>query len=186
MNRVGLVIDMSHSAERSTLEAIALSNRPIAITHANPSRWHDVPRNKPEAVLRALAESGGMLGFSLYPHHLAGGSACTLESFYAMVAETVELMGIDHVGIGSDLCQGQDDSVVEWMRNGRWRRPPDPEEADRAHWPEPLGWFASNRDFGALAAGLAATGFSRDDVAKIMGENWLGFFERSFGASAAG
>jgi len=68
MNRVGLVVDMSHSAERSTLEAIELSERPIAITHANPYDWHPALRNKSATVLKALSESGGMLGFSFYPH----------------------------------------------------------------------------------------------------------------------
>lgn len=63
MNRVGLVVDMSHSAERSTLEAIEISERPIAITHANPKSWHPALRNKSDDVLRALAASGGMLGF---------------------------------------------------------------------------------------------------------------------------
>ena len=70
MNRVGLVVDMSHSASRSTLEAIEISERPIAITHANPSNWYDALRNKSDEVLKSLAESGGMLGFSMYPHHL--------------------------------------------------------------------------------------------------------------------
>ena len=77
MNRVGLVIDMSHSAERSTLEVIERSSRPIAITHANPTFWHPALRNKSDQVLRSLGESGGMLGFSLYPHHLKEGTNCT-------------------------------------------------------------------------------------------------------------
>jgi microsomal dipeptidase-like Zn-dependent dipeptidase len=72
MNRVGMVIDMSHSGERSTLDAIDHSTRPIAITHANPHDWHPALRNKSDTVLRALGQSGGMLGFSIYPHHLAG------------------------------------------------------------------------------------------------------------------
>ncbi|HBP72328.1 MAG TPA: peptidase M19, partial [Alphaproteobacteria bacterium] len=70
-----------HSAERSTLDAIEVSSRPIAITHANPSFWHPARRNKSDDVLKALGESGGMLGFSLYPHHLKGGTNCTLDSF---------------------------------------------------------------------------------------------------------
>ena len=94
MNRVGLVIDMSHSAERSTLETIELSSRPIAITHANPASWHPVVRNKSDTVLRALGQSGGMLGLSLYPLHLKGGSGCSLRSFCEMVARTAEIMGI--------------------------------------------------------------------------------------------
>ena len=60
MNRVGLVVDMSHSGERSTLQAIDHSARPVAITHA----WHPALRNKSDKVLHALAQSGGMLGFS--------------------------------------------------------------------------------------------------------------------------
>ena len=71
MNRVGLVIDMSHSADRSTMDAIEISERPIAITHANPSFWHPALRNKSNEILKALGESGGMLGFSVYPHHFS-------------------------------------------------------------------------------------------------------------------
>lgn len=183
MNRVGLVIDMSHSAERSTLEAIELSSRPIAITHANPASWHEVPRNKSDAVLKALGQSGGMLGFSLYPLHLKGGSGCTLSSFCEMVARTAELMGVERIGIGSDLCQDQPDSVVEWMRVGRWTR--DSRGASgplgAAVFPPQPDWFRNNTQFANIAAGLAGVGFSEQDIDRIMGGNWLDFFERSFG-----
>ncbi len=94
MNRVGLVIDMSHSAERSTLEAIQLSDRPIAITHANPSWWHPALRNKSHELLSELTDAGGMLGFSLYPHHLKDSSECTVASFCEMVAESANRYGI--------------------------------------------------------------------------------------------
>merc|ERR1712078_47799 len=103
MNRVGLVVDMSHSAERSTLDVIECSSRPIAITHANPSFWHSALRNKSNGVLKALGESNGMLGFSIYPHHLKNVSNCSVQSFCDMVAKTIDLMGEDNVGIGTDL-----------------------------------------------------------------------------------
>ena len=70
MNRVGIVVDMSHSAEKSTFDAIELSEKPIAITHANPTFWHAAKRNKSNDLLKTLGQSGGMLGLSLYPHHL--------------------------------------------------------------------------------------------------------------------
>ena len=105
MNRVGMVVDMSHSAERSTLEAIEISERPIAITHANPSFWFAALRNKSDTVLSALTESGGMLGFSMYPHHMKNKSACTLEDFCRMIADTAEKFGVNNIGFGSDLCQ---------------------------------------------------------------------------------
>ena len=125
MNRVGIVIDMSHSAEKSSLDAIEISEKPIAITHANPSFWHNAKRNKSNDLLKALSESGGMIGLSLYPHHLLDGSNCSLESFCTMVAKTAELIGSEHIGIGSDLCLDQPDSVVDWMRNGSWTKTKD-------------------------------------------------------------
>ena len=182
MNRVGLVIDMSHSAERSTLEAIERSARPIAITHANPSSWHPARRNKSDTVLRALAETEGMLGFSLYPHHLKGGSNCTLEDFCEMVARTADLMGADRLGLGSDLCQDQPDSVVEWMRVGRWTKQVDFGEgsADAPGFPPQPEFFKDNRDFERIAAGLRTVGFSENDVSGLMGDNWIRFFEDAF------
>ena len=122
MNRVGIVVDMSHSAEKSTLDAIELSQKPIAITHANPSFWHEAIRNKSSTLLKSLADSGGMLGLSLYAHHLKDGTQCKIESFCEMAAKTAEIMGTKNIGIGSDLCLNQPDSVVEWMRNGTWAK----------------------------------------------------------------
>lgn len=182
MNRVGLVVDMSHSAERSTLEAIEISDRPIAITHANPASWHPARRNKSDTVLRALAESGGMLGLSAYPHHLKNGSDCTLQDFCDMAARLADLTGPDRIGIGSDLCQDQPDSVVEWMRVGRWSKEIDYGEgsADAPGFPSPPEWFRDNRDFGNLTAGLRVAGFSEEDVAGIMGNNWLKFYDENF------
>lgn len=186
MNRVGMAIDMSHSAERSTLEAIDLSARPITISHANPSAWHDVPRNKSAAVLKALAGRDGLLGLSLYPHHLRDGSACTLESFCRMAADTADLIGAAHLGIGSDLCQDQPDSVVEWMRNGTWIRPEAASPGGaRPSFPPPVSWFRDNRDFPAIADGLRAVGFSSAEIAGIMGGNWLRFMDDAFGPEAA-
>lgn len=124
-----------------------------------------------------------MLGFSLYPHHLKGGSACTLEAFCEMVARTADLMGIEHIGIGSDLCQGQPDSVVEWMRNGRWTKELDYGEgsAAAAGFPPQPAWFRDNRDLRTIAEGLRRHGFSEGEVERIMGLNWLAFFDKSFG-----
>jgi membrane dipeptidase len=183
MNRVGLVVDMSHSAEQSTLEAIEISSRPIVITHANPGFWEPALRNKSNTVLRELSASGGMLGFSMYPHHLKGKGECTLQSFCEMIATTAELMGVDHIGIGSDLCQDQPDSVVEWMRVGRWTKKIDYGEgsAGNAGFPPMPGWFNDNRDFGNIEQGLRDVGFSDEDTGKIMGDNWLRFFDENFG-----
>uniref|UniRef100_UPI0040478519 membrane dipeptidase n=1 Tax=Yoonia sp. TaxID=2212373 RepID=UPI0040478519 len=183
MNRVGMVIDMSHSADRSTIEAAEISSRPIAITHANPASWHAARRNKTDAVIAAVTSRGGMLGFSVYPHHLQGGSACTLASFCDMIAQTAGKFGAQHLGIGTDLCQDQPDRVVEWMRVGRWTKQIDYGEgsASDAGFPPMPDWFRDNRDFDRLQSGLRATGLSDPEVAGIMGGNWYRFYADSFG-----
>jgi microsomal dipeptidase-like Zn-dependent dipeptidase len=183
MNRFGMVVDMSHSATRSTLEAIEISARPIAITHANPTFWHPALRNKSDDVLRALADNGGMLGLSLYPYHLKGESECALGDFCAMVARTAELIGVEHIGFGSDLCQDQPDTVVEWMRNGTWTHETDYGEgtATKTGFPTPPAWFRDNLGFVNILRGLQDVGFSEHDIARIAGENWLTFFEGCFG-----
>ena len=179
MNRVGMVIDMSHSAERSTLETIELSQRPIVISHANPNSFHAAKRNKSDTVLKSLAQSGGLLGFSLYPFHLKHGSDCSLNDFCDMVANTADLMGIGHIGIGTDLCQDQPLSILEWMRNGRWSKEMDYGEGSKANadWPRPLSWFRDSRDFPNITKGLQERGFNDQDVAKVMGLNWLNFLD---------
>jgi len=184
MNRVGMVIDMSHSAEKSTLQAIDYSERPIAITHANPSQWHHALRNKSNDVLKALGESRGMLGFSMYPFHLNNNSSCTLDDFCGMILDTAELMGIDNIGIGSDLCQNWSYDTLEWMRSGTWTFKPDFGEgsSENSDWPEQPEWFKSSGDFGNISQGLISKGMSNSDVEKIMGLNWLNFFDRSFEA----
>ena len=182
MDRLGMVIDMSHSGERSTLEAIEASSGGIAITHANPYSWHPALRNKSDTVIKSLAERGGMIGFSLYPHHLKNGSACSLEDFCSMICSTVDLIGIESVGIGSDLCQDQPNSVVEWMRAGRWTKKVDFGEgsASNSGFPEMPEFYKNNLDFPNLASGLVSLGMREDEVEKILGGNWLKFFDKNF------
>ena len=185
MNRVGMVIDMSHSAERSTLHAMELSTRPIAITHANPDFFHPALRNKSTTVLKALGETGGMLGLSLYPFHLKNGSACTLKSFCQMIEETVEIIGIDQLGIGSDLCQNWGYDTLEWMRSGRWTFVADHGEgsAEDPSWPDQPSGVRIADDMPNRKSGLEQRGFSAEDINKVMGNNWLRFFHESFGAA---
>ena len=183
MNRVGMVVDMSHSADRSTLEAIELSARPIAITHANPHWWHPALRNKRDEVIKALTARGGMLGFSMYPHHLKDKSDCTLESFCQMIAECASRYGAQNIGIGSDLCQDQPDSIVEWMRVGRWSKQMDYGEGSASNpgFPPQPPWFRDNRDFPYLAEGLSIIGMNQAEIDQVLGGNWYRFMADGFG-----
>ena len=179
MNRLGIVIDMSHSAEKSTLDAIELSEKPIAITHANPSFWHPAKRNKSSDLLRILSDSGGILGLSLYPHHLKNNTDCTLESFCEMVAKTSEIMNVKQIGIGSDLCLNQPDSIVEWMRNGTWSKSKNYGEGskNKSGFPKQPEWFQDARGFSNIEKGLKKVGFSDEEIHGILGNNWYSFYK---------
>ena len=180
MNRVKMIIDMSHSAEFSTLEEIELSESPIVISHANPLFWHTGLRNKSDDVLKALNESGGMMGFSLYPHHLKNASNCTLQSFCEMIAETTKKISVKQIGIGSDLCIRHPDSIVEWMRNGTWTKTKDFGEgsSDDAGFPPQPSWFEDARGFDNLEIGLKNVGFSDEETHDILGNNWYNFYRK--------
>ena len=179
MNRLGIVIDMSHSSEKSTLDAIEISDKPIAITHANPNFWYKALRNKSDQLLKTLSESGGMLGLSLYSHHLKNGSDCTLDSFCEMAAKTCELMGVKNVGIGSDLCLNQPDSIVEWMRNGTWAKNKNYGVGSKKKpgFPKQPDWFIDARGFKNLENGLKKVGVNEMEVNNILGNNWYNFYK---------
>ena len=180
MNRVGMIVDMSHSAELSTLEAIEISQRPIVVSHANPLFWHKGLRNKSDNVLKALNDSGGMIGFSLYPHHLKDSTNCTLESFCEMIAETTKRISVKQIGIGSDLCIRHPDSIVDWMRNGTWTKTKDFGEGsvNNAGFPPQPSWFEDARGFDNLEQGLLKVGFSEKETHDILGNNWYNFYRK--------
>jgi len=179
MNRLGFAIDMSHSAEKSTIEAIEISDKPIAITHANPSFWHPAKRNKSNELLKILSDNKGMLGLSLYPHHLKDGTDCSLESFCEMTYKTAEIMGAEKIGIGSDLCLNQPDTIVEWMRNGTWTKSKNFGEGskNKPGFPKQPDWFLDARGFNNLEVGLKKVGFSKIEVNGILGNNWYNFYK---------
>jgi microsomal dipeptidase-like Zn-dependent dipeptidase len=100
-----------------------------------------------------------------------------------MIADCADVMGVDNIGIGSDLCQNHPDSVVEWMRVGRWTKKIDYGEGSAANagFPDMPPWFNDNRDFSNIEQGLLEVGFNAQDTAKVMGNNWLRFFDENFG-----
>jgi membrane dipeptidase len=171
MNRVGILIDCSHVGDRTTREAIDASARPIAITHANPRWFCDSPRNKPDHVIDALTQAGGVLGVTLYPNFI-GGAATGLDTFCSMVVKLTEHIGSEHVAIGSDLACGWDDQDLARLRYGKMRVAP-----PTARWPEWQPWFRSAADFPTLQGGLSDAGLTDAEVQAVLGGNWLRLYD---------
>ncbi len=181
MNRVGMVIDLSHVGEQTSLDAIEHSQRPVTITHANPDWIYPTKRNKSEKVLQALKENKGVLGVCAYPH-LINGPGTTLEEFTGLIARTVDFMGVDQVALGTDLTLNLSDDFLHWMRMGRWTHKVDygAGSSDNASWPAWPSWFEGPDDFPNIVDGLKQRGFHDKEIASIMGENWYNFFDQGF------
>ena len=182
MNRVGMLVDVSHCNERTCLEAFETSERPVAITHANPREFvgEDVElaiRNKSNAVLKAMAEQGGVVGLSMYPRLAPGGLDCTLDQFCDMVAWTADLVGVEHVGLGSDYYAGQGDEELVWWRQGRFSRAPVMPISGLVEFPD---WFAAGRGYAQVREKLASRGFTAADIERIAAGNWLRLFDATF------
>lgn len=189
MNKVGILIDLSHCGERTTLEAIECSTRPVAITHANPREFVGSPvygagRLKTTEALKALAAHNGVIGLTPNRNMTKNGAATSLEEFGDMIAWVTDLVGIDTVGIGSDYCPGHHPTVRTWWRFARWSRESAPAEqmriAPHEGWSD---WFRSPASIQNIASELKRRGFSHEEIAKVMGGNWLRVFGESFASA---
>jgi membrane dipeptidase len=115
MNRLGIAIDLSHSNETTSFEALRVSTKPVLITHAGCSAVYSHPRNKSDALLRALAQKGGVVGIYDLPYLAASPKQPTLNDYMAHMTHALKICGEDHVGIGSDSQLGPFDTSPKAM-----------------------------------------------------------------------
>jgi len=182
MNRLGIIIDLSHAGKKTCLDAIHLSSKPVAISHANPIFFHDSIRNIEDEVLIALSKKKGFIGLSLYPYHLKGLGKCKIEDFCLMIKQLINLIGIENIGIGSDLCKNWPDEIVMWMRNGKWTKKIDYGESTSKSikWPDQPPWFTKGSDLKNIYEALVLNGLKEEQALRILGKNWFDFMENHF------
>ena len=117
MNRTGMLVDVSHSGDKTTLDAIALSGKPIAITHSNCRALANHPRNKTDEAIRALAAKEGVMGITGVRMFVRERDPTTIAHVVDHIEHVARLVGIDHVGIGSDAdLNGYDDMPPDQYR----------------------------------------------------------------------
>jgi membrane dipeptidase len=179
MNRLGILIDLSHVGDRTTLEAIELSDKPVAITHANARSYFDHPRNKADEALKLLVERKGVIGATSITSFLPTQFESTLEDYVDAIDDMVERVGIDHVGIGTDFTQDQPESFWRYIGSQQGTKYPstfaDPSIRYDQLPMSPKG-FETPDKFPNLAAALINRGYKPDDTSKILGGNWLRLF----------
>lgn len=173
MNRLGLLIDLSHCGPRTTLEAIALSQRPVAITHANAASQFPHPRNKRDEAIKACAANGGIIGALSFPAMLTQNLPAVVDDYIDAIDYLVEMVGVDHVAIGPDFMEEMPLEVVQTVLDGL---PLETIQAMQAM--PPVQNFASVTEMPNVTAALLARGYDAEAVRKIMGENWLRLYEQ--------
>ena len=175
MNRLGMVVDLSHVGHRTTMDAIETSEDPVWFSHTNPKRLCDHPRNKTDEEVKALVAKGGIVGANSFPTFLARGYDSTLEDVLDVVDYWVDLVGIDSVGIGLDFTELHTKEWFNWLMAGKLKG----STVFPLPYPIPLpAGLARADEMPNLTAGLVGRGYSEEDVQKIMGLNVFRLFER--------
>ena len=179
MNRAGILIDLSHVGDRTTLETTELSEKPVACTHANARSYCDVPRNKTDEALKLIADKGGVLGATCIKTFLRNGAESTLEDYIDAIHHLVELVGVDHVGIGTDFTQDQPPSFWRYIGSQQGTKFPSTFADGSVDYAEvelyPKG-FETPDEMPNIAVALMGRGYNEGEVVKVLGGNWLRLF----------
>ena len=176
MNRLGILVDLSHVGEKTTLDAIETSRKPVAFTHANARSYHDVVRNKTDEALRALADRGGVVGVTCIVTFLRTGYESTVDDYAEAIDDMVGRVGIDHVGIGTDYTQDQPESFWRYIGSQQGTKYPSTFDDGTARYQDrqlyPKGLETPDK-LPNLTDALARRGRGSAEIEKILGGNWL-------------
>ena len=177
MNRLGICLDLSHAGERTSLDATAFSAKPVMYSHANPKAIGPGKRNITDEQMKEMAARGGVMGLS--PHsmlsHKKAGVRANVDDLMDFFDYAIDLIGIDHAAVGSD--------VFESFTKLSW------ETTTKRWYPSGFLWetmaaegFSGVHEFPNLTRGLVARGYSDEDIAKVLGGNWLRLFKEVWAA----
>lgn len=185
LNETRVIVDCSHTGVRTSLEAAEVSHAPVVASHSKPRGLHPSPRNVPDDLIKAIAETGGVVGTAGFPSFLGTETKPTLDRFIDAISYVADLAGIDHTALGIDYYRGQHEVASPEraqahydaaLRAGIWQPgtyPPPPH-----HHPDGI---ATPRDLPNLTARMLERGFTVDDVTKVLGLNWMRVYHAVWG-----
>ena len=177
MNRVGMLIDLSHVGSRTSDDTIRESAKPVAYTHCCPSALKPHPRNKSDGELRFIADQGGMIGVTMFPAFLKRGADSTVEDYVEAMEHVISVAGEDHVAFGTDFTQGYGQDFFDWITNDKG----DARSLIKfSPMPNPKG-VETIGQLPNLTAAMERAGWSHGRIRKVMGENWLNFLAEVWG-----
>jgi membrane dipeptidase len=178
MNRVGIMVDLSHVGAKTSEEAILASTKPVTYSHCLPAGLKEHPRNKSDAQLKFIADHGGFIGVTMFPPFLKRGIESTVDDYVEAIDYIVNLVGEDCVGVGTDFTQGYGDEFFEWLTHdkGTNRR-----LTKFGAIQNPLG-IRTIGEMPNLTAAMERAGWPAAKITKVMGRNWFRVFGEVWGA----
>jgi membrane dipeptidase len=176
MNELGIIVDTGHVGRQTTLDACEVSEAPVVASHTAAQGVYDHARGKSDEELRAIAGTGGVIGVVTVPFFLASGPSVTINAMLDHIEYVAEVAGVEHVCVGTDWPM----QLPEWMLSEILQ----PIFADTGFRPEDglvatqhMIGFDDYRDFPNITRGLVGRGWSDEDIAKVLGANFLRVME---------
>lgn len=169
MNRVGILCDLSHVGPQTSADAVRESKVPVVYSHCLPLGMKNHPRNKSDDQLRAVADKGGLVGVTMFPPFLKNGAQSTLGDYLEAIAYVINLIGEDHVGIGTDFTEGYDDEFFRWITHDKGNAR---QLTQFGTIQNPEG-IRRLRDYPNLTDAMQRAGWSSGRIEKVLGLNWL-------------
>ena len=182
MNELGMVVDVAHSGHKTTMDTLDVSESTPVFSHNNCSALYEHPRNKTDEEIKKLAERGGVIGMSTVNFFVGPKEANTLDDLIDHFVHVAELVGVDHLAVGSDS------GVAGWRAMFKdketfeaWAEPYEFHPSVDVRWPPFIEEIDVPEKFSVIADRLLERGFSTSDVRKIMGENWMRIYREVLG-----
>jgi membrane dipeptidase len=178
MNRVGIMVDLSHVGPKTSEEAIVASKKPVTYSHCLPAGLKEHPRNKSDAQLRFIADHGGFIGVTMFPPFLRRGIEATVDDYVEAIAYVINLVGEDCVGVGTDHTQGYGQDFFDHITHdkGRHRR-----LTNFGTVLNPLG-IRTIGEMPNLTAAMEKAEWKPSRIEKVIGRNWQRVFKDVWGA----
>jgi membrane dipeptidase len=198
MNKIGMVISLSHAGYKTSMDVMEISKDPVIFDHSNPKALCEHPRNLKDDQIQACAEKDGVIGLcplAMFVNADKGPDELGVEDFIVHVDYVAELVGVEHVGIGTDLAEGYywtPEQILEKRRmfpklTSKGARKVEDEflksGREKLYFYEVyMPWLKSTSEVPIITEALVKRGYSDKDVGKILGGNLLRVFEKVLGS----
>ncbi|MEE9299698.1 MAG: dipeptidase [Alphaproteobacteria bacterium] len=178
MNRVGILVDLSHVGAKTSDDAIRHSKKPVAYSHCLPSGLKEHQRNKSDEQLKFIAGRGGFIGVTMFPAFLKRGTEATVDDYVEAIEYVMNIAGQECVGFGTDFTQDYGAEFFRWITHDKGNGRKLVEFGEIIN-PEGMRRLS---DYPNLTAAMERAGWPEPRIRKVMGENWVRVLKEVWGA----